>query len=72
MSILSQKTLKNQIIISGVGLHTGKPVELKLLPSTPNTGIDQVRIAYVLNKDSLTKAMNCLEEALKVYPGRKQ
>jgi len=39
MSILSQKTLKNQIIISGVGLHTGKPVELKLLPSTPNTGI---------------------------------
>ena len=40
--------------------------------STPNMGNDQVRIAYVLNKDSLIKAMNCLEEALKVYPGRKQ
>ena len=31
MSILSQKTLKNKITISGVGLHSGKPVELNLL-----------------------------------------
>ena len=38
--------------------------------STPNTGIDQVRIAYVLNKESLKKAIDCLEQALKVYPGR--
>ena len=39
--------------------------------STPNTGTKQVRIAYVLNKKSLQKAVKCLEEALKVYPGRK-
>lgn len=38
--------------------------------STPNTGTKQVRIAYVLNKESLQKAVNCLEKALKVYPGR--
>lgn len=38
--------------------------------STPNTGTKQVRIAYVLNKQSLQKAVNCLEEALKIYPGR--
>ena len=38
--------------------------------STPKTGINQVRIAYVLNKDSLQKAINCLESALKIYPGR--
>ena len=38
--------------------------------STPNTGIDQVRIAYVLNKECLKKAIDCLEQALKVYPGR--
>jgi len=38
--------------------------------STPNTGTKQVRIAYVLNKKSLQKAVKCLEEALKVYPGR--
>jgi len=37
--------------------------------SSPNIGINQVRIAYVLNKKSLQNAINCLEEALKVYPG---
>ena len=37
---------------------------------SPNTGTTQVRIAYVLNKPSLQNAINCLEEALKVYPGR--
>ncbi len=39
--------------------------------STPGAGLNEVRIAYVLNLDSLQKAMKCLEEALKVYPGRK-
>ena len=39
MSILSQKTLKNKITITGVGLHTRKPVKLNLFPSAPNTGI---------------------------------
>ena len=38
--------------------------------SSPNTGTNQVRIAYVLNKKSLKNAINCLEEALKIYPGR--
>ena len=38
--------------------------------STPNIGANQVRIAYVLNKDSLQKAIDCLDESLKVYPGR--
>lgn len=39
--------------------------------STPGAGSDEVRIAYVLNIDDLKNAMSCLEEALKVYPGRK-
>ena len=38
--------------------------------SKPELGKDQVRIAYVLNRQDLEKAMTCLEEALKVYPGR--
>ncbi|MCE3296629.1 MAG: aspartate aminotransferase [Crocinitomicaceae bacterium] len=38
--------------------------------STPGAGKDEARIAYVLNQDSLRKAVKCLEEALKVYPGR--
>jgi len=36
--------------------------------STPGVGKNQVRIAYVLNKDSLVKAVRILEEALKLYP----
>jgi aspartate aminotransferase len=38
--------------------------------STPGSGKDEVRIAYVLKIDDLKNAMMILEEALKVYPGR--
>jgi len=38
--------------------------------STPGLGKQEARIAYVLNKESLKNAIKCLEEALKVYPGR--
>jgi aspartate aminotransferase len=37
---------------------------------TPGCGRNEVRVAYVLNLESLREAMNCLAEALKVYPGR--
>ncbi|MCM5529152.1 pyridoxal phosphate-dependent aminotransferase [Parasegetibacter sp. NRK P23] len=37
---------------------------------TPGLGKKEVRIAYVLNEDAIHKAMDCLEAALKVYPGR--
>ena len=39
MSSLNQKTVKNSISFDGVGLHNGKPVELTINPSDPNTGI---------------------------------
>lgn len=35
--------------------------------STPGVGLNQIRIAYVLNTESLKKAVNILKEALKVY-----
>lgn len=35
--------------------------------STPGVGLNQIRIAYVLNENSLTKAVHILGEALKVY-----
>lgn len=38
--------------------------------TTPNAGINQVRIAYVLNKDDLHKALFVLQKALEAYPGR--
>ena len=38
--------------------------------ATEGLGINEARIAYVLEKDALRNAVKCLEEALKVYPGR--
>lgn len=38
--------------------------------SRPEPGMQQVRLAYVLNKESLKSAVAVLAEALKVYPGR--
>jgi aspartate aminotransferase len=38
--------------------------------SKPEPGRRQVRLAYVLNKESLQASVEVLREALKVYPGR--
>lgn len=38
--------------------------------STPGLGTQEVRIAYVLQKEELALAMGTLAEALKAYPGR--
>jgi aspartate aminotransferase len=35
--------------------------------STPGVGLNQIRIAYVLNKKRLIKSVHILKEALKVY-----
>ena len=37
---------------------------------TKGLGINQVRIAYVLNQTDLVAAMKCLEVGLNEYPGR--
>jgi len=37
---------------------------------TPGLGKDEVRLAYVLNIPALNAAMDCLEKALEVYPGK--
>ena len=38
--------------------------------TTPGAGIDQVRIAYVLKKEDLERALIVLRKALEAYPGR--
>lgn len=38
--------------------------------ATPGLGRDEVRLAYVLKKDDLTKAMDILKAGLEAYPGR--
>jgi aspartate aminotransferase len=39
---------------------------------TEGLGKNEVRLAYVLNADAINNAMDCLEKALEVYPGRKK
>ncbi len=39
MSILTQKTISKEISFSGIGIHSGKSVRMKILPASPNTGI---------------------------------
>jgi len=39
MSYLNQKTLKNFVSFSGVGLHSGVTSNIKLLPAEPNSGV---------------------------------
>lgn len=38
--------------------------------STEGAGVNEVRLAYVLNQHDLKNALVCLEKALQVYPGR--
>jgi aspartate aminotransferase len=40
--------------------------------SAKGKGKDEVRISYCLNVNDMKASMKCLEEALKVYPGRKK
>ena len=39
MSVLNQKTIKKQINFEGVGLHSGRLVNISLKPAQPNTGV---------------------------------
>lgn len=38
--------------------------------STPGAGKNEARLAYVLQKDSLVRSVECLRKALEIYPGR--
>ncbi len=40
--------------------------------ATEGKGKDEVRLAYVLKVEDIKNAVKCLEEGLKVYPGRKK
>ena len=37
--------------------------------STPNSGIQEVRLAYVLKEEDLIRSVELLKEALEQYPG---
>jgi len=44
VSILTQKTVSKKLSFSGIGVHTGRKVNLDILPASPNTGIQFKRV----------------------------
>ena len=40
---MKQQTISKAISYEGNGLHSGLPVQMRILPSEPNTGITFVR-----------------------------
>ena len=58
MSILNQKTLNKGAKFEGVGLHTGKKVSIRILPSKPNTGIVFKRVDLEKNNIVLPNVYN--------------
>ena len=64
MSLLNQKTIKNPVSFSGVGLHSGKPAKICVKPSSPDTGIVFKRIDLKDNNLIYPNFMNVSNTAL--------
>ena len=64
MSLLSQKTIKKKISISGYGIHTGYKVDLNILPAIPNSGIIFKRIDIKKNNIVIPNFTNVSDATL--------
>ena len=64
MTLLNQKTIKNSVSFSGIGLHSGKPVKICVKPSNPDTGIVFKRIDLKDNNLIYPNFMNVSNTAL--------
>ena len=64
MSVLSQTTINNKVSFSGVGVHTGKSVNVNILPSPPNSGIIFKRIDIKNNNIVIPNFQNVSDATL--------
>ncbi len=64
MSLLNQKTIKNPVSFSGIGLHSGKPAKICVKPSNPDSGIIFKRIDLKNNNLIYPNFMNVSNTAL--------
>ena len=64
MSYLTQKTIKQKIKISGIGLHTGQKVDLFIKPAKPDHGIIFKRIDINSNNLVYPSFLNVTSTAL--------
>ena len=67
MSLLNQKTIKKNINIKGVGLHSGLVVNLTIKPSEANTGIVFKRIDLNLEKQQMLQENTSLFKKMKKF-----
>ena len=73
----AQKTIKKEVVLGGIGLHTGQKAMLKFLPATVNTGIVFLREdksclvkadAYsVLSSDNLPRRTSIGRDGLSIH-----
>ncbi len=64
MSILTQKTLAKKIRFQGIGIHTGIPVKIEVLPAAPNTGIVFKRVDIKENNTVIPNFSNVTDTTL--------
>ncbi len=64
MSLLNQKTIKEKVSFSGVGLHSGKVIKICVKPSEPDTGIVFKRVDLKENNFIYPNFMNVSSTAL--------
>ena len=64
MSLLNQKTIKNPVSFKGIGLHSGKPAQICVKPSKPDTGIVFKRVDLKDNNLIYPNFMNVSNTAL--------
>jgi len=62
--MLYQKTINAEVIINGIGLHSGKKVSIRVLPALPNTGIQFKRIDIQNNNIIIPSVFNVTNATL--------
>jgi len=62
--MLYQKTINKDVSIDGVGLHSGKQVNMRILPALPNSGIQFKRIDIPKNNIIIPSVFNVTSATL--------
>jgi len=62
--MLNQRTVKNAVLIDGIGLHSGKKVTINILPALPNSGIQFKRLDVKENNIVIPSVFNVTNATL--------
>ena len=55
---MKRKTIQNEIVYNGIGLHKGENIKLKLIPARENTGIIFKRVDLKDGENEITLDIN--------------